>query len=318
MVREYEISVLIVTYNPDKEKLVYTINSVLVQENVLVEIVIADDGSKEDHLEEIREYLEKRKFKNYKICKNGKNEGTVRNIDSGLKVCEGQYIKLISPGDLLYGKECLKNWLLFLKENQVEMSFGDVIYYHINNYKIEPVIHLALPQDPSVYEKDDRHIRDNYLLLNDTIHGVSIICSTEILKKYIKMAVGTVIYAEDCIYRVMIRDGVKICHYSKDVILYEFGEGISTNGSNIWKNLIRKDLQATDMLILRGDDGDRFYHKFRMAIDARDNKCLVYKVKKYTAMPYLLIRKIWMKLNRRYTNTVISELYINSIIKQKE
>ena len=38
------VSVLVITYNPKKEKLMQTLNSILLQKGIKFEIVIADDG----------------------------------------------------------------------------------------------------------------------------------------------------------------------------------------------------------------------------------------------------------------------------------
>lgn len=315
---QYEVSVVIATYNPDREKLIYTINSILIQKNIHFELVITDDGSEEDFFEEIEKYFKNRKFTNYLLHKNKRNGGTVKNINSGIDICGGEYVKLISPGDFLYGVNCLREWIDSLREGQAEMSFGDVIYYRTNGRKVESLKHKALPQEPGVYEKHGQRVIDNYLLLNDTIHGVSTICRTHILKKYMQMAAGRVTYAEDCMYRLMIKDGIRICHYPKDVVLYEFGGGISTNNSDKWKKLIKQDLQVTDALILQNDDGSPFYRKFRIAIEARDKKSIIHKIKKYVAMPDLFVRKTKMLLNKRYTNTKISEDYLNLILTDNE
>ena len=41
----FDVSVVILTYFPDKEKLLKTLKSVLLQKNVSYEILIADEGS---------------------------------------------------------------------------------------------------------------------------------------------------------------------------------------------------------------------------------------------------------------------------------
>lgn len=46
--REYEVSVVVASYNPQIEKLLFTIKSIVNQKNVDIQIVITDDGSFEN------------------------------------------------------------------------------------------------------------------------------------------------------------------------------------------------------------------------------------------------------------------------------
>ena len=49
---KYDISVIIVTYNPKWEKLRTTILSILFQKNINIEIIVSDDGSKNNLFEQ--------------------------------------------------------------------------------------------------------------------------------------------------------------------------------------------------------------------------------------------------------------------------
>ena len=63
----YDVSALILTYNPNFEKLIYTLNSFMLQKNIKLQIVIADDGSNKDYFNEIRQYFKERDFGDYKL-----------------------------------------------------------------------------------------------------------------------------------------------------------------------------------------------------------------------------------------------------------
>ena len=68
----YEISVLVLQYNPSFEAVKRTIHSILKQQNIRFEIVVADDGSTEDYLEKLKELFAKHAFDNYTLVKNKK------------------------------------------------------------------------------------------------------------------------------------------------------------------------------------------------------------------------------------------------------
>ena len=100
-------SVLMLTYNSSWDKTRQTLYSVLVQKDVSFEIIIADDGSDENNFEKIREYLAAWDFTTYYLVANEQNQGIVRNFNSGLVLCKGEYIKPLSPGDFLYDENTL-------------------------------------------------------------------------------------------------------------------------------------------------------------------------------------------------------------------
>ena len=54
-----DISVLVLIYNSKYEKIRPTLNSIVCQKNINYEIIFADDGSKEQHMDEIHDFFVK-------------------------------------------------------------------------------------------------------------------------------------------------------------------------------------------------------------------------------------------------------------------
>ena len=52
-----EVSVLVLTYNSNLDKLIDTVKSVIDQRGVSLEIVISDDGSKVKHFDELKDFF---------------------------------------------------------------------------------------------------------------------------------------------------------------------------------------------------------------------------------------------------------------------
>ena len=48
------VSVIVLTYNPDREKLFATLNSIIIQENIDIEIIVSDDGSMHTYFSDIK------------------------------------------------------------------------------------------------------------------------------------------------------------------------------------------------------------------------------------------------------------------------
>lgn len=87
--KKLDYSVIVATFNPDFSSLIKTLYSIVNQRDVSFEIVVADDGSTLDYFNEIKEYFNVIHFDQYKLVKNQKNMGTVKNLISAIERCEG-------------------------------------------------------------------------------------------------------------------------------------------------------------------------------------------------------------------------------------
>ncbi len=247
-----KVSVLVITYNPSFEKLRFTLESLLIQEGIEFEIIIADDGSKNNCFQEITQYMHDKKFDKFKLVDHDKNQGTVLNIADGLKACSGKYIKLISPGDAILGKNTLCDWARCLEASGKGWSFCKIVrYYRDEDGKIAiPPRQSGAPNIRPYIGQNDNACRWNYLVLGDIVVGASVLCSRELMDKYMGLIENRVKYAEDNIYRIMAYDGEVGCYFPQNGVLYEVGTGVSTSANNKWAALLRNDWVATDDIML--------------------------------------------------------------------
>lgn len=297
------VTAIVATYNPKLNDLKKTLKSILLQEDVIVEIIITDDGSVHFPYESIENYMKENRFSNYKIICNQENKGTVYNIFSGLKVASGSYVKLISPGDCLSSSHALHQLLHTIKRDDADMTFGEVVYYLEGTKEFTLKRHYAHPQTIKPYlNKMGKSLWYNYLILDDTIHGVSTLCKKEILYRYIERAINVVIYSEDSLYRVMVNEQVTITYCPEVVVLYSYGGGISTMNDSKWKRLMKTDLQATDQMIISKIKNPKQLELFKAAIIWRDYKSIRNLIKIVLKSPSFLSRKIIRAINKRYTS----------------
>lgn len=264
-----DISVLVLSYNPDWRKLKRTLLSIILQKNISFEIIIADDGSKDDCREQVEIFLSDNKFKNYKYVSSNINQGTVLNVAMGLKYCNSPYVKLISPGDYLYDELTLQNWLNFMVDNQYDISFGDAVYYN-DEGQLHIVKAVHQPTNMSVYKKRKKEdvIRKNYLEIYDLILGASLLTKKELMVKYLEQIVNKVKFTEDLIYRLMVFDGVKIYYYNRIVIWYEYATGVSDSKSEVWIERMQKDVDNANKILLKKKPENkcalRFYNYLKL------------------------------------------------------
>ncbi len=244
-----ECSVVVCTYNSDWEKLRLTLRSVLMQEDCNYSIVVADDGSRQNHFDKIRSYFNFYDFDNYKLVASHQNQGTTNNILHGVYACTGEFVKPLSPGDFLHGKQVLRKWVDFMRSKQeCIMSFCDAIYYRMENGRIIATKEFAHPQYARACNEDS--FISKYLICNDICLGAATMLRRDWWIKYLEMIIGKVVYAEDNSYRIMMYAGEKFAHIAYSFMLYENGAGISTKGSKVWAERLRKDWRMADKIML--------------------------------------------------------------------
>lgn len=263
-VENYEISVIVVTYNVNYEKLFSTLTSIIKQKKVECEIIIADDGTVNFMEEKLIQWFKNNNFKHYKLVANKKNQGTVKNIISGLKVSEGKFIKTISPGDYLVGEECLYNMLRFMKQEEAFVAFGKAYYYKQDNNKYS-VLNKSNPLDLDVYRiKNQKKIVNNYILFQDYILGAALICEKSLMVQYIKFIQDKITYSEDRIFILMMADGVKIAFCDEYFVWYECSTGVSTSGASEWMKILSQERQACYKLLCEKDKKYRAIYEIQV------------------------------------------------------
>ena len=255
---KYEVSLLCPTYNSSFVKTKKTLLSFLCQRGISFDIIVADDGSTDNHEQELEDFFSECCFTNYKLVMNKKNAGTVKNYMSGLEVAEGRYCKALSPGDYFHDEDVIRQWLDYLEVCGAEWSFSDAIYYREGtNEKISVKAH---PQDLVPYHKNnDQKKRWNYVVLNDIAVGAAILGKTDLQKNYCLRIINKGIkYAEDNMWRLMMFDNITAVFYEKPTIYYEYGSGISTGNSQIWADRLSSDWKKTDELMSETSNPDKY------------------------------------------------------------
>ena len=287
-----EITVLLAQYNPDYKKLIGTINSVLIQKNVRYEIIICDDGSKENYFKQVEDYFGKKEFTEYKLVTLEKNQGTVKNLINGINAAKGQYVKLISPGDFLYDENTLSEIVRFMKKNNAKIAYGNVVRFE--NKESTIITHTeSLPRNNKIYHKKKypfRKILKNMLLYWDWIIGASLIYERLQFVQLMGEIDGKVKYVEDLITFTAIADEIKIFHLNRFVVWYEWGSGVSTSGNHFWAEQIARDKDAVYKLLYKKHPDNRI---IRRAYFNNRNRLMKNKIKKNILTILLSPGKVW-------------------------
>lgn len=259
----HDLSVIVLTYRSDFEKLRQTLLSLIYQKNVSMQIIVADDGSPENHQDKITELFEQHSFTDYKLVMNAQNQGTIRNFLSGIDAADGEFAKAISPGDFLVGDETLCHWLGFMKEKGCEWSFSEIVNYNTVNGNEAPASDVAQPVYVKPYlDENSSMARWNYVVLDDAAPGCAFMGRTQLKKRYAEeLAAAGNKYAEDFIFRMMMFDGICGAYYPVATVFYEYGTGISTGKSKVWADRIFGEYLRMNELLARRQNPDAFQKK---------------------------------------------------------
>lgn len=261
-INETGVSICVLTYKQSWEKLKRTLDSIICQKEVDFEIVISDDGSEENHSEEVRNYFQDKQYIDYTFISSERNTGTVQNFIRAAKVCKKPYVKMIGPGDCILEEDTLCRWLEFLTKSGKRWSFSDVEPYRNEGGAIRKVDAEEHPRLKEEYRKcDDELSRWNYVVLNDIAVGAAMMIEKDLLCEYLSKIDGRLVYAEDNIYRLMMYDGVVGVYYPESAVLYEYGCGVSTSNNKKWDELISKDWNETNRMMAETYNADDLIHR---------------------------------------------------------
>lgn len=226
--KEPLISVLVLTYHPDKDALFSTLRSVVNQKDCDFELIVTDDGSPDFFEQEIRDFLDSWGGR-YQILSHAQNRGTVKNLLDAVRSAHGKYIKPISPGDYLYDDTTLRDVAVFMDRNSAAAVFGKMMFYTYDpDLRVK---NLVFPYFDGIYRAApySSHKAVKYqMVFSDFICGASAFYQANALEVALETIAPAVRYIEDAVFQLFALQGVRIYGIDRLVVWYEHGSGIST------------------------------------------------------------------------------------------
>lgn len=310
---KYDISVVLVSYKPIYYKLLKTINSIITQKAIRLQLIICDDGSPNNFFDELKDYFSSHSFEDYIFKGSDYNRGTCLNFYGGVQLAEGKYVKGISPGDFLYDENVLNNWFHFLETNNVDLSFGSAVFYGYDKCCDDnPVLiqrHRESPAIPYIYclnhnSKVVKKIRKiDWLINKDPVLGVQIICKTSLCLEYLKIILNRVVFAEDYSFRIMLLDDIDVVYFPHPVIYYEYGLGVSSDPVKK-KSLLTKDEFFFYESLKSHHNISHFYKKYlfyRKITNSKKN-ILLSLIMFPLSIPWRIFKYVYVKLGKSKPN----------------
>lgn len=234
-------SVVVLTYNNKLEQILLTLKSILEQKNIVCEIIIADDRSKQFYEKELEQFFLNNEFNNYTIIQQKKNVGTVKNLYTALEQCKGKYTKPIGAGDMLFNEETLFRMCNRMESEESVLGFGLVKRYLKEGEIIETNITL-IPNNLKIFlEKNRKEIYKTIIKYEQWIAGVALIYHTQKIKCLMQKMLDKIVYCEDMVAAFVLLEGYTITYIPVYVMWYETGSGLSSRQQNCYSERIIQD-----------------------------------------------------------------------------
>ena len=150
------VSIILPTYNRS-QYICRAIESVLNQTYDNLELIIIDDGSKDNTLEIISKYQNPK----IKVIRNKENLGFVKSLNKAIKLAQGKYIARIDDDDYWSDSKKLKKQIEFLENNPEYVLVGSgMIKIDKNGKEIKKYLFL----------EKDQELRKKMLLTDYFVH----------------------------------------------------------------------------------------------------------------------------------------------------
>lgn len=243
----FDISVIVCTYQSDKRKLFNTLASILMQQGVSFQIIIADDASSDNHFDDIERWFACVNYRNYMLVAGEVNRGTTANARDGVAVAEGEFVKLISPGDYLYSRSTLAGLVALMRNCRSGYCFGRAVYYSESDEfeiinKHNPGVLDPYPEGGG-YVDNDVALR-HQVYYGDVALGAAMAFERNKALDYYNELAPIVKYCEDYAAQLHLLRGGSVCFYDDYLVWYESGSGVSTCRNPIWFERLLKDGEA--------------------------------------------------------------------------
>ena len=126
------VSIVVITYNSAKYVL-ETLESAKQQTYCNIELIITDDCSTDNTVDLCDQWLEtnKKNFVNVQLLIGTENVGIPANLNKGIKIAHGEWIKSIAGDDILH-EDCICNFIKEYKGNSL-VVIGNSFNFYLDN-----------------------------------------------------------------------------------------------------------------------------------------------------------------------------------------
>ena len=136
------VSIIVITYN-SSEYVLETLESTKAQTYSNIELIVSDDSSSDETVEICRTWIaqNKARFARATLVTSELNTGIPANINRGVKISDGFWIKCIAGDDIL-AEDCISELIHYIsgQKEDIYILYSDVIRFlgnSVNNVEIK-------------------------------------------------------------------------------------------------------------------------------------------------------------------------------------
>jgi len=237
------VSIIVVTYN-SAATLVETLESISNQTYRDFEVIISDDGSRDQTREIAEEWCKKNldpKINPYTVIPNKVNTGIPSNCNRGLKKASGDWVKFIAGDDKL-AVQCLEDNIKYIESN----SLAKVVFSKMKTFIGENESSLIFKSKEYPYERHykffDLNAQNQYkYFLIDSFN----VAPVAFLNRKVLDELGgfdeRFQFIEDLpMWLKLMQNGFKIHFFPKVTVFYRVNFGISASKNNLYSPLFTR------------------------------------------------------------------------------
>lgn len=238
-----QVSIIVLTYNPDNQKLRQTLRAIAEQKEIDFEVLISDDGSARKDFSFLDGYMETLGIQNYRLLAHEENHGTVASCLCAVREASGTYVFLTSPGDYLYDEYVLRDFYRFAEVNQASLCFGNAVFYRDANGTPVLTRPIGTPAQPGFYAPEaSASLAKLSFFGGNWVIGASYFRERTLFLSILEQICTESKYTEDTPSTAFaMAAGHRLYYYDRNVVWYEDGTGVSTGVSEKWKKLLHED-----------------------------------------------------------------------------
>lgn len=301
------VSIAVIAYN-SSDTISETLESAFAQTYVNVELIVSDDGSKDNTLKIVRMWMNahKNRFSRVAIIASKSNRGTSVNYNRAVDACKGEWVFCVDADDLLL-PNAIDTYLSFIEKNpSSHFIFGKVIPF--GTYKVSKDF-LKQYVDYSFFNLSAKAQYDYLICQRNCLCSASFIFHLPMYKKLGIKHDERIPIIEDWPKWINItKAGTHLDFMDDDVVKYRIHA--SSSGSQTSSPLFLKSFALVYLY---------YCYEYRMKNGNKRNEILNYlRAKSLTSnkQVYTFFRRIYVAIDMLYSN-IFHKTPAKSIIRLK-
>lgn len=241
------VSIIVITYNSAKYVL-ETLESAKAQTYQNIELIISDDCSKDNTVAICKSWIKKNKarFIKTELITVEKNTGTSANCNRGVKVAQGEWMKLIAGDDALY-EDAIENLLSFALLNNAMVVHSN---HDTFNKSFEPKFKI------NNIRTHNYHMTSNlasakeqfsFLLWTRDVHAPTVLINKELLYEVGFFDERISLFEDHPMWLKITLNGNKIFYLEKKTVKYRIHEDSVTERINRTRVIPNTEYQVVKM-----------------------------------------------------------------------